>query len=320
LALWAAYDEKNRQTQLITWKVAPVLTTATTSPSAGGDITTWIYGSGSGFLIRKQYADAKGTDYTYTPGGRLAKRTWARGVSTSYTQGLLTLTDYSHTTPDVAITYDANGRQSTVTQTNQSKFTYSYSPTNLTLTEEFVQYDLDRNGTYEFSRILRRSRDSLLRDMNFVLRNGTSMENVTSYSYSATDGRLSQISNPLIPNQIFNYSYLPSSNLLSAVTGPVHTVTNTWELNRDVLDVKQNKVGTSVISRYDYAVYVIDQRTGVATSGTAFPAVPSWAWSYDSLGQVIAADSTVATSDRSYQYDTIGNRQKTANSLTLPVV
>jgi RHS repeat-associated protein len=82
--------------------------------------------------------------------------------------------------------------------------------------------------------------------------------------------------------------------------------------------VKQNNVGTSVISSYDYAVNAIGQRTGVATSGTAFPAVPSWAWSYDSLGQVIAADSTVATSDRSYQYDTIGNRQKSANSLTLP--
>jgi RHS repeat-associated protein len=85
------------------------------------------------------------------------------------------------------------------------------------------------------------------------------------------------------------------------------------------LDIKQNKVGTSVISSYDYAVNAIGQRTGVATSGTAFPAVPSWAWSYDSLGQVIAADSTVATSDRSYQYDTIGNSQKSADSLTLPV-
>jgi RHS repeat-associated protein len=137
--------------------------------------------------------------------------------------------------------------------------------------------------------------------------------------YSATDGRLSQISNPLIPNQLFNYSYLPSSDLLSAVSGPVHTTTHTWEPNRDVLDLKQNKVGTSIVSSYDYAVNAIGQRTGVATSGTAFLAVPSWAWSYDSLGQVIRADSNVNTRDRAYQYDAIGNRQKTANSLTLPV-
>jgi RHS repeat-associated protein len=113
--------------------------------------------------------------------------------------------------------------------------------------------------------------------------------------------------------------YLIFSNFLFVVSGPIYTVTNTYEPNRDVLDVKQNKVGTSVISSYDYAVNVIGQRTGVATSGTAFPAVSSWAWSYDALGQVIAADSTVATSDRSYQYDTIGNRQKSADSLTLPI-
>jgi RHS repeat-associated protein len=118
---------------------------------------------------------------------------------------------------------------------------------------------------------------------------------------------------------LFSDSYLPSSNLLSALTGPIHTVTNTWEPNRDVLGIKQNKVGSTVISNYDYAVNAIGQRTGVTTSGTAFPAVPSWLWSYDTLGQVIAADSSVNTSDRAYEYDTTGNRQKSANSLTLPV-
>jgi RHS repeat-associated protein len=318
---WLVYNEQNMQTQLQTWKVAPILTATTTSPPAGSDITTWIYGD-RGRLTRKQYADAQGTNYSYTLGGKLAKRTWARGVTTtySYTQGLLTLTDYSDTTPDVAITYDGYGRQSTVTQASQSRNTYSYNPTNLTLASELVNYDLDHDGTYEFTRTLDRSRDSLLRDSGYSLKTANStLETSAAYSYSATDGRISQISNPLIPNQLFTYSYLPSSNLLSTVSGPIHTVTNTWEPNRDVLDVKQNKVGTSVISSYDYAVNAIGQRTGVATSGTAFPAVPSWAWSYDALGQVIAADSSVATSDRSYQYDTIGNRQKSANSLTLPV-
>jgi RHS repeat-associated protein len=318
---WLVYNEQNMQTKLHTWKVAPVLTATTTSPPAGSDVTTWTYDTRA-LLMGKVYADGKFTRYSYTPGGKLATRTWARGVTTtySYTQGLLTLTDYSDTTPDVAITYDGYGRQSTVTQASQSRNTYSYNPTNLTLASELVNYDLDHDGTYEFSRTLDRSRDSLLRDSGYSLKTANStLETSAAYSYSATDGRISQISNPLIPNQIFNYSYLPSSNLLSTVSGPIHTVTNTWEPNRDVLDVKQNKVGTSVISSYDYAVNAIGQRTGVTTSGTAFPAAPSWAWSYDALGQVIAADSTVATSDRSYQYDTIGNRQKSADSLTLPV-
>jgi hypothetical protein len=98
-------------------------------------------------------------------------------------------------------------------------------------------------------------------------------------------------------------SYLPNSNLLTQVSGPIHTVTNTYEPNRDVrdvLEVKQNKVGTSVISSYDYSVNAIGQRTGVTTSGTALPAVPSWMWTYDALGQVTKAYSTITTS---YQYD-----------------
>ena len=329
---WLAYDEENRLTKLHTWKSAPILTATTAVVPINSDVTTWIYSNNRGLLTRKQYADTKGTDFTYTPGGKLATRTWARGVVTtySYNQGLLTLTDYSDSTPDVARTYDGYSRQSTVTQTNQSQIAFSYNPTTLFLTSELVKYDIDGNGSYEFTRTLDRSRDALLRDTGFIL--GTTpasgvgggapaaslVEAQAAYAYSPTDGRTSQISNPLIPNHLFSYTYLPSSDLLSAVTGPIHTVTNVWEPTRDVLDTKQNKVGTTVISNYDYAVNAIGQRTIVATSGTAFPAIPSWLWSYDALGQVIAADSTVATSDRSFQYDSIGNRKKSANSLTLP--
>ena len=85
-----------------------------------------------------------------------------------------------------------------------------------------------------------------------------------------------------------------------------------------MLDIKENKVGSSLISKYAYAVNPIGQRTGVATSGTAFPSVPSWIWGYDSLGQVISADCSNSVGDRAYEYDTIGNRKKSAASLTLP--
>jgi YD repeat-containing protein len=59
--------------------------------------TTWIYSPTRGWLDRKQYDDGKGTDYTYTPAGRLLTRTWERGVLTSYTYdagGRLTQTEY----------------------------------------------------------------------------------------------------------------------------------------------------------------------------------------------------------------------------------
>ena len=128
--------------------------------------------------------------------------------------------------------------------------TYSYNPANLTLASETTRYDLDHNGSYEFSRILDHSRDSLLRDTGFILGStpaSTFVETQATYAYSTTDGRVSQISNPQISNQTFTYDYLANSNLLEKITGPLHTVTNTYELNRDVLASKQNKLGTDVI-------------------------------------------------------------------------
>jgi RHS repeat-associated protein len=86
----------------------------------------------------------------------------------------------------------------------------------------------------------------------------------------------------------------------------------------DALASKQNKVGADVISQYDCTVNDLGQRTALNTSGTAYPATPSWRWGDDGLGQLTSADSSVNTSDRAYQYDAIGNRTKSANSLTLP--
>ena len=107
--------------------------------------------------------------------------------------------------------------------------------------------------------------------------------------------------------------------MVKTVTGPAHTVTNEWETNRDILDYKENKAGTTLVSKYDYLVNAIGQRSNVAQSGTAFASSRDIAWGYDSLGQVTSADSTIPGLDRAYQFDLIGNRLKTADSLTLPV-
>jgi RHS repeat-associated protein len=321
---WRVYDEQNRLTELHTWKVAPTLTPGSlllTIPS-GSEITTWIYGSTSGHLDRKEYADGKDTSYTYTDAGRLESRVWERGITTTYgyTNGLMTSTDYSDATPDVTITYEALGRQATVTQAIQSQIEYSYNPSNLQLDTETIRYDIDHNGSYEFTRVLDRSQDSLQRDSDWQLKDGGTMENQATYAYSSTDGRLSSVTGggAISSPQAFDYTYLANSNLLYSLTSPVHTVTNTWESTRDVLDTKENKVGSTLVSGFDYSVNGIGQRTGVSTSGSAFPSLPTWTWDYDALGQVVSADSSVSGFDRAFEYDAIGNRKKSANSLTLP--
>jgi len=60
-------------------------------------------------------------------------------------------------------------------------------------------------------------------------------------------------------------------HLLSTVTGPAHRVVNTWEPNRDVLDVKSNQTLTGTeLSRYDHTVNAIGQRTAVDATGSAY--------------------------------------------------
>ena len=87
-----------------------------------------IAGESTGLVTQKLYADGRGPCYTYTDDGKLATRTWARGVTTSYNYdawGILTSTTYSDGTPSVTFAYDALGRRTSVTDAKgTTAFTY----------------------------------------------------------------------------------------------------------------------------------------------------------------------------------------------------
>ena len=53
--------------------------------SAGAAVAAWKYEGTRGFLTNKVYQGTNGPGYTYTKAGRLSTRTWARGLTTSYT-------------------------------------------------------------------------------------------------------------------------------------------------------------------------------------------------------------------------------------------
>ena len=121
----------------------------------------------------------------------------------------------------------------------------------------------------------------------------------------------------------FTYAYTTNSNLLASVTksgSPTIQTTHTWEPNRNVLDVKENKVGSTVISSYDYSVNALGQRTAVDTAGTAFAAGErDRTWTYDALGQVTAeSDANNTAYHRGFAYDAIGNRLASIEGSTDP--
>ena len=80
---------------------------------SGKATTRWKYDGYRGFLTNKVYDDGLGPFYSYTVGGRLRTRTWARGVVTTYhtnALGEVFATTYSDGTPAVTNQFDRLGR------------------------------------------------------------------------------------------------------------------------------------------------------------------------------------------------------------------
>ncbi|MGB3152478.1 MAG: hypothetical protein WBB27_17620, partial [Maribacter sp.] len=186
------YDSLDRMKELRTYQ-ALAFGTEPDSSTTGFAKTTWIYSTDRGFLLGKRDDTGKGADYTYKPAGRLATRTWERGTTTTYTYdaGMLVTTDYGDSTPDVTQTYDNFGRP-TQTTNNVSTTDYAYDPATLVLDTETVSHDLDTDGTPELTRVIDRKQDGLLRPTGYILKDGTTPEQETTYTYD-TSGRLGTV-------------------------------------------------------------------------------------------------------------------------------
>ncbi|WP_129589686.1 RHS repeat domain-containing protein [Rubritalea profundi] len=325
-ARFNVYDSQNRFIELRTYQDLAHGTEPTAS-TTGFASTKWNYNPTRGWLDNKRYDDNKGTDYTYTSAGRLETREWSRlntsnvklKTTYSYDQGQMVSTTYNDgLTQGVVYTYDNFGRPTVVTQgtgATANQHAYIYDAATLVLDKEIISYG---NG---LSRTLDRSQDGLLRPAGFQLMNGTTEEHATSYGYDAV-GRLAGLHTAATYSATpdFSYAYLANSgSLLETVTGPAHTVTNTYETNRNVLTNKENKAGVNIRSNFAYTVNDLGQRDDVSRSGTAFTSANTETWNYNAVGETVSADhSTNNAFDRSYLFDGIGNRKKSADSLTLP--
>jgi RHS repeat-associated protein len=340
------YNQQNQLIELRTYK------NQTTEPDANTQNfakTNWNY-SNKGLLANKRDHSGKGPDYTYSAAGRLKTVAQARtlpGVTTritktiNYTQGMQTSITYNvGGTPNVTTVYDVLGRVKTITQTNQSKLEYTY--TGLNLDTETIRYDGNVDGDFTDSEDLVRTLDrrdlSLGRDKGWELKDGSTVENQVTYDYD-TAGRLSTVNNG---TNTFTYGYNYSqANATAPRIGdtsgsnqdfmPYNLSINTatalqsirsFEAKRDVLLSIANKAGSVTRSSYTYTVNAIGQRTDLTTAFDLGSGITSNAgdtdWGYDALGQVTSADAPATLADRVFEYDHIGNRKKSAESLTLP--
>ena len=240
---------------------------------------------------------------THDAFGRALTQTDARTGTMTYDEGILNSINYSDTTPDIVYAYDSFGRLSSVTRAGEPHASYAYDAVTLVLKQESLNQDLSAIASN-----LERCYDDFLRpEKNFIDLGGAGPIYSATYGYDDA-GRLSTVLSQAARS--FTYGYLPNSyGMVETVTGPVHTVTDTYESSRNVLSLKENEVGSTLISSYDYAVNNFGQRTQLATDGSAFSVQPALVWGYNSHGELIeASDSSSSNFDRAYEYDAIGNR------------
>lgn len=341
--LQMAYDTFGQMTHLFTYRAAVVGANdnaATWQHGETDSVTYWERDFNTGLVKAKHDAAGKKVQYAYDAMGRLSQRTSARGIVTTYGYSSFGQNDsitYSNepvgvTTAPVGMNYDRLGRASGMAQGvisgEYNSWSYEYGHRNgqgalisLKRSKETVRYGV--NSANPLVRSFERSLDTAARDSGWNLMNGATVEHSTGYAYDALS-RLVGVSGKDVPNlssrnYAFEYAWQAnsSSSRLEYVTGPVHTVDNTWDVHRGFLTDKKNLVGGSAVSRFQYTPDVMNRRDTATVSGSAFSAAFTWDWGYNTRGEVIAADhSSNSAFDRGYFFDGIGNRLKSINGNT----
>jgi len=272
------------------------------------DETQWKYEPATGLLTNKVYADGNGTAYSYTPEGDLAIRTWARGITTTYsytnTTGDLTGINYSDSTPDVSFTYLRLGQQGTVTD-GQGTRTFNYDP-RLQLSNEV----LEASGLYG-TNVLTRLIDSQGRNAGFEFQHNGNLVAETGYGYSGV-GRFDSLSwsnAGMTTARSVGYQYVSQSELLAGwtETNAGFITVREYEPHRDLLVTVSNRIGTNVVSVFGYENDPIGRRTKRYDAGTAFASAITNVFGYNTRSEL--TNAAMGSLLYGYRYDNIGNRE-----------
>jgi RHS repeat-associated protein len=103
---------------------------------------------------------------------------------------------------------------------------------------------------------------------------------------------------------LFTYSYLPGSHLISVISTPDFSARKTYEPSRDLITTVSNTFGTATISTFVYENDAFGRRT--ARVDTTPTLTVNNAFGYNLKSEVTSA--TMANGDSKYNYDPIGNR------------
>jgi RHS repeat-associated protein len=311
-----SYDYAGRVKTLTNW--------TSFASTASARVTTWNYNSNRGWLDNKRYDNNTGPDYTYTAGGRLRSRVWARTgtgglrIATTNTYGFndsittnqfpdlvgVTYANDPQATPSVTDTYDRRGRVASVIR-NGITTTFSYNNASQTL------YETNSGGT-PGSWWVTNTFDTLLRRTGFQAKAGSTVK----ASYTLGYDNASRIQSVSDGTNNATYTYLVNSPLVGQVTLKSNaatrlTVTKSYDYLNRLLNISSAPSAASSLS-FGYGMNDANQRIQVTLADGSF-----WLYDYDNLGQVTSGKrywpdwTPVAGQQFEYVHDDIGNRTST---------
>jgi RHS repeat-associated protein len=154
--------------------------------------------------------------------------------------------------------------------------------------------------------------DTLTNVYSYGLRTSLSLQQPTgfwtnAFGYDAS-GRLTNVTSPA---GAFNYAYDPNRiALLNKLSLPnTAYITNVFDAMARLTGTYLRSNNNGTIDSYVYAYNPASQRTNLARADAS-----TVAFSYDNIGQLKAADSSVATEDRGYFYDSAWNLNYRTNN------
>ncbi len=305
------YDPQGRMRTMVTWR--------NFEQDSGRAVTEWIYSPLNGTLQAKKYADGSTVQYTYGPGGRLATRQWARGVTTTYEYygdaagdlktGDLKKIDYADGTPDVTYTYDRLGRVETVADGTGTR-TDTYSNYGVLESEDWAL----SAGPISSARIAR-GYDALHRLSTMTPTVNGEAQSLVMYGYDAA-GRINNIAEG---DRTYTYGYhdvgdLITSFLIAKDGQPKLAIARNYDLLNRLTSIVNTPPGGTAQS-WTYTYNDANQRTRATLADGSY-----WSYAYDDLGQVIGGSKRTVANEPipgmqfGYWFDDIGNRRTETNN------
>jgi RHS repeat-associated protein len=291
------YDYAGRMKTMKTWRDF--------AGNSGTAVTTWNYDGYRGFMTNKVYADGKGPGYQYTPAGRLYKRTWARGVTTTYTTnaaGEVSTIAYSDGTAGVLYAYDRLGRLGAIIDAAGTHALRYDGYGNMVSETNLSGMLAGLAVTNAYDHVNRRIEMGLSSDATTLVKYG--------YDGASRMGAITNGANTA------TYSYVANSPLIGQIefkqSGTTRmTTTKAYDfLNR--LTQISSTPAADIPTVFGYSYNQANQRTRVNLSDGGY-----WLYLYDTLGQVTSGKrywrdgSPVAGQQFGYTFDDIGNREST---------